>query len=312
MRQTAIRPLLLFVALAAGTGFSSTARANKLDLSLGNFTDCDSQGNCWAMVSQFEQFMAEYSMAVAPKLLASAETLGYSGFYMGLGGTLTPRPSGDGANERWNRGTTSNELVDVTFNPGVHIRKGLPWSLEIGSSVSYLAQSELVGLGGEVKWSLFEGYRHGFRGPLPDVAVRASVTRILGESDVDMTIIGLDGSISYNFGIGGMVRLIPYMGFQYLWTIVRVEPLTYREDFVGSNPVFHEEQNGKWDANGLSGPNLGRKRLFAGFQFGYEVLVFSLELDWGLPEEWKAADEYGTKTKVGHQIQISGGVGIDF
>jgi hypothetical protein len=319
MRQATMKIFLVLVTLLAGLGSGTTANANKLDLALAGFIECnttgDQIGQCVPLVSQYEQFMAEYAFGIAPKILAPAETLGYSGFYMALEGTLTPRPRGDASANRWKRGTATTEWPDVMFNPGIHIRKGLPWSFEIGSTINYLAQSELVGLGGEIKWSLFEGYRKKLKGGLPDIAARGSVMRVLGESDVDMTIIGVDGSLSYAFGIGGMVSLTPYAGFQYLWTIIRVEPLIYRDD-ENSNPAdpnrFKPETNGLWNANGLSGPNLERMRLFGGFRFGYELLSITLEIDWGLPQEWEASDPEKTKTSVGHQIQLSSGIGLDF
>jgi len=209
--------------------------------------------------------------------------------------------------------------------PGIHVRKGLPWSFELGGTLNYLIQSDLFGLGGEVKWSIFEGYRHGFRGALPDVAARGSVVRVIGETDVDLTIVGVDGSISYAFGIGGMVTLTPYAGFQYLWSFVRIEPLVYRDDATGE---FHQPEsdtqggNVRWDMTGLTGPDLGRMKLFGGFRFGYEMLAITVELGWGLSGKWNT-DAVDTpqsiarvgaqsKAEVGNQIQVSAGAGMDF
>lgn len=323
MRRIAIKPLLAVVAAAITATLGGNAAAHKLDLSMAGFIKCppNDTGNpafegagCYADVPAFEQFMMEYSFGLAPKILAPAKTLGYSGFYMGLEGTLTPRPSGDDAKDRWNAGLTSNDYPDVMFVPAVHIRKGLPWSLEVGSTLNYLAESELVGLGGEVKWAPFEGYRHGFRGALPDVAVRGSIMRILGESDVDMSLVSVDGSISYDFGIGGMVMLSPFAGFQYFWSIVRVEPLLYRDENKSFHPATTENDIPKWQTTGLSGPNLGRAKIFGGLKFGYEMLSITIELDWGLPKAWDVDLGSGksVEAEVRHQISIAGGMGIDF
>jgi hypothetical protein len=319
MRQTAMRFAAAVVAAAAIFGSGSAARANKLDLSLARFIDCNANGtSCTANIKDYELFMAEYAFGLAPKILAPAETLGYSGFFLGLEGTLTPRPGTSGGKERWAKGTTpANEYPDVMFMPAVHVRKGLPWSWEIGGTINYLAQSELVGLGAELKWSLFEGYRNNWRGVLPDIAARGTVVRVLGESDVDMTIVGVDGSISYAFGIGGMVTLTPYAGFQYLWTIIRIEPLVYRDETDPTNPVFHPPEGADWDTRNLSGPNLGRAKLFGGFRFGYEMLAITLELGWGIKKDWETTEVVTSttgpqKVEVGNQIQISGGFGIDF
>jgi hypothetical protein len=225
---------------------------------------------------------------------------------MGLEGTLTPVPD-ETKQSAWKDGTVPrNGYPDVMFNPAVHIRKGLPWSFEIGSTLNYLAQSELVGLGGEIKWSLFEGYQGGFRGFLPDIAARGSVMRVLGEADVDMTLIGVDGSVSYPFGIGGMISLTPYGGFQYLWTIIRVEPLVEEDPDDGQFDDYYES------TIGLSSPNLQRAKVFAGFRLMYEMLAISFEMGWGLKTEWRTDDGNEDPTETVNQIQLSAGAGIDF
>ncbi len=315
MRQTAIRFILALIVGGAALGLPSKAEAHKLDLALSRFIECsNAQGtldptNCKPQLSEYESFMAQYAFGLAPKILAPAETLGYSGFYMGLEGTITPRNGLEGA---WEKGTVPDgERIDVMFMPTIHVRKGLPWSFELGGSISYLAASELVALGAEIKWSLFEGYRHKWQGPFPDVAARGSVQRVIGEADADITIIGVDASISYSFGIAGMVTLTPYAGYQHLWSIIRPEPLILREE--GDTINYRPETNGNWNSTGLSGPNLSRHKLFLGFRFGYEMLVFSFDLGWGLKKKWDPeTSENVPQAEVGNQVQISLGVGIDF
>lgn len=324
MRQ-ARRNVICLVALTAALAASSTAQAGKLDLSLARFMDCNAQGLCEPQIAEYERFLAEYTFGLAPKLLAGADTLGYSGFYLGLEGTLTPRPGSAGSVQRWTDGTAPyGEYVDVMFVPSVHLRKGLPWSFELGGTINYLAQSELVGIGMDIKWSLLEGYKHGFRGYLPDVAVRASVVRVLGESDVDLTIVGIDGSISYDFGIQGAVILTPYLGYQHLFTFARAEPLVYRDDTVDP-PKYRLPEGDKYNMTGLSGPNLTRPRLFLGTRFEYEVLTLALEVAWGLAKSWDtavvqdapagsdwSADPEQFKSDVANQVNVSMAIGMMF
>jgi hypothetical protein len=327
--------------LAVGIGLAliasaTPASANKLDLALARFIECKTPAACEADLARYERFMAEYAFGVSPKIMSPASTLGYSGFYLGIEGQLTPVP-GKTSDRRWYDGTApANEAPSLMFNPGVHVRKGLPWSFEIGASLNYLAQSETIGLGAEIKWSLFEGYRHHFRGVLPDIAARGSVMRIGGQSDIDMTIVGVDGSISYKFGVGGMISLTPYAGFQYLWTLIRIEPLVYRvetddgqgePDWPAAENSFHRQDGGLYDTSGLSGPNLERMKLFLGLQFGYELLSIIIEGSWGLPHSWNTAttppengmyaegiafDQTQYKTEVDHQFTMSAGVGLNF
>ena len=310
MRQTPTTTILGIVLAACVMTVTGPAQAGKLDLSLSDFADCDSDGHCDLMYADYETFLAEYTFGIAPKKMAPAETLGFSGFYMGLEGSISVRPTGDAAEDRWDRGTPSDEIKAVMFNPGIHIRKGLPFSFEVGSTVSYLVLSELVSLGGEIKWSLFEGYRTGWRAFLPDIAVRGSIVRIMGQSDVDLSIVGLDGSVSYAFGVGGMITLTPYAGYQFTWSIVNLEPMLYKSG------GYHQETTTAsgdklWNVNDLGNPLLMRSSTFYGLRIGYEALAATFELDWGMPNSWKTEGD-SSPAKVGHQIQINFGVGADF
>jgi hypothetical protein len=328
--------LLIAIAVIYMALAGQTVKANKLDINTGRFIQCTPDGSsCIAHNVAWERFMAEYAMGVSPKILAPASTLGYSGFYLGIETSIMTIPKNaqylEGSNydaqayedARWRIGTGPfDSKPPAMFFPSVHVRKGLPWSFEVGSSISYLAQSELVALGGEIKWALFEGYRHKFRGAMPDIAARGTVNRIIGQTDVDLTIVGVDGSISYPFGIGGMIALEPYFGFQYLWTIVRVEPVLYKTESTGT---LHPSVGGSYDvpSAGLSGPNLSRGKIFFGLGFDYELLHIAFDFAWGLPKKWttETYDDVNNTTsfdwqerdvEVDTQFVFSFGAGMKF
>jgi len=336
MRRTAAGFLFGFCLAAAIAAAPRESSANKLDLAMGRFIDCHEHGYCHANMADYERFLAEYFWALTPKLLAPADTLGYSGFYMGLESTATGIPDWNATSvetDPWYYGTgPTNDKPDTMFVPSIHVRKGLPWSFELGGELNYLAQSEVVGIGGEVKWSLFEGYLKGFRGGLPNIAARGSVVRIIGTTDLDVTIVGVDGSISRPFAIGGQITLTPYAGYQYVWTCIRTEPITWSNPDTGD---FHAMDAQWYDTGMLSGPNLGRQKLFLGIRLKYELLAIVIEGAWGLEQEWataivrpgecanpdgctlreageRAAYNAQRNTKVGHQFQFNSGIGLDF
>ena len=88
-----------FLAICFGTAILVAAaplQANKLDLTIGRFIDCEYPSQCSADIARYERFMAEYAFGLSPKLMAPASTLGYSGFYMALEGSLTPVPNAAG------------------------------------------------------------------------------------------------------------------------------------------------------------------------------------------------------------------------
>ena len=338
MRRTAAGFVFCLCLAGAFTAAPRGVSANKLDLAVGRFINCTANGYCYANIKEYEEFLQEYFFAMTPKIMAPADTLGYSGFYMGLEATLVPiqdaghyDPDSLQNTTAWFKGTGPiNSAPDAMFVPSLHVRKGLPWSFELGAYLDYLAQSEVMGIGGEVKWSLFEGYIKGFRGALPNIAARGSVVRIVGTTDLDVTIVGVDGSMSRPFAIGGQITLTPYAGFQYLWTCIRTEPITY---YDGS--TFQPMDGKWWDTTMLSGPNLGRIKLFLGLRLKYELLAIVAEFGWGLKSEWDTAivrpgdcadpndctgNEIAARrtyneqnnASVGNQFQFNFGAGLDF
>ena len=90
MRRTAVGYIIGVVVAALIALSARESKANKLDLTIGRFVNCRDSGYCWANNKEYEQFLAEYFFALSPKLLAPADTLGYSGFYVGLESTLVP------------------------------------------------------------------------------------------------------------------------------------------------------------------------------------------------------------------------------
>src|SRR5437762_3277415 len=56
---------------------------------------------------------------------------------------------------------------------------------------------------------------------IPSFAVRGAVSHLLGASQVDLTTISIDATLSKSFGIGGTVTLDPYAGAAVLLSFVR-------------------------------------------------------------------------------------------
>jgi len=262
--------LILFIPLGA--------LANDMDISLGRLAyPCRGAQTPVPCQNNFHKLIRDYSFAFSPKILAPAETLGYDGFYAGLEGALTPVDSGAAYMKE---GTVIQGSSDaIIFIPALHIRKGLPWSIELGSSLNYMANSELVAMGAEVKWSLFEGFRKPKLGYLPDVAVRASVMRLLGSSDIDLTIVGLDASISRPFAVSGEVIFTPYLGYQFLWSFVYAESVVVGQR---QNELLDQAVVGKDAVFQFKKETLYRHRPFVGFRFIWEHLTFTPEVSLGL------------------------------
>ena len=160
--------------------------------------------------ASFGSFARELGIALAPRMLEPAESPGQAGFSFGVATSVTDIKNEE---EYWATAVPIDGQVppDVLTTLHMHLRKGLPFSFEMGGTITYLIGSEMFALGADAKWTLNEGFVF-----LPDIAARASVTRLVGSRDLDLITGGGDVTISHPFVIGGMVVLTPYAGWNRL------------------------------------------------------------------------------------------------
>lgn len=188
----------------------------------------------------FRVFARQLAAAMSSVTLMPPETLGHAGFAFsaevsfvqisedpeGAGGIVFPTQKAEHcepgmcANTGWRNGVSSPVLI-----PSLHIRKGLPYSFELGARMGWLEKSRMFTGTLELKWAINEGFTY-----LPDIAVGGRITKLINSRDFDVTTGGLDVSVGKQFALAGMVTLTPYAG----WNLM----------FVGatSNPVDFDPQ----------------------------------------------------------------------
>lgn len=220
-------------ALAGGNDFRLNAQRNGQGvLFLQNGASFQPNAAAW------ESFTTELAYVMSPRLASPAETLGYAGFHVGAAwsGTLVHSDDGFwGVTERAQSTGKPNGLLQTLQ---LDVRKGLPFSFELGVNFLWLVESELFAPGLEVRWALHEGFRYA-----PDIGIRGSVNQLVGSRDLNLTVIGLDLVISHNWGIAGMMNLAPYLSYSTLMVAASsriVDPTPTDEADVGKNFVFPE------------------------------------------------------------------------
>ncbi len=234
-----IRRLIMVAVMWCAFSISATAEAARYDLSLGKYFSDSCDLSC--AQQQFEGLMRELGQISSPVFLAPAETLGLNGFTFSFEGTVVPISK----NESFWTDATEGTPGSVLFIPRLHVRKGLPFSFEVGTQLSYIPESELFNLGAEVKWALNEGFYF-----IPDLAFRVAMNHMVGAKDFELTTGGWDVSISKAFGVGGMLALTPYAGYNMLFVhasshvVVAINPDNTFTNWVFSevnwqNNVFH-------------------------------------------------------------------------
>jgi hypothetical protein len=226
-----VRRLLLPALLA-----SATALADQNDFriyQLGNpSTAMGATGATSNANGNFRVFARQFAAVMTSATLMPPETLGTSGFaftaeasYVQIApsnnigaldpATSMPKPLPTLPTEKAFQG-------GWLLIPGVHVRKGLPYSFELGGRMSWIQDSRMfVGMI-ELKWALNEGFTY-----LPDIAVGGRIAKLINSRDFDLTTGGLDVSIGKQFALGGMLTLTPYVGWDLMFVGASTNPVDF-------------------------------------------------------------------------------------
>lgn len=164
---------------------------------------------------RYGRLVTDLAMAFTTALMEPASTTGYSGFQLGLEAaymTVSSEAIGgatgiDPARPYW---ATDGEQPSGLLVPSVHVRKGLPYSFELGGRFAYLSQSSYFAGTLEAKWAFVEGYKK-----YPDFAVRVAWTKVLGPPELDLRTVELDVLVSKRFGVSPTISLTPYLAGRF-------------------------------------------------------------------------------------------------
>ncbi len=160
--------------------------------------------------ARFALLSSEMALALTSWTLTPPTTTGYSGFEFDLEFAYAPvHDTLVGGQGYW---PTKGAPPSALLMPALHVRKALPFSIEMGGRVIYLNQSTMGAAQAELKWAILEGLDS-----IPDLAVRGSLTTLFGNRDWTLTATGLDALLGKKLGVGGVMSLTPYGAFRMTW-----------------------------------------------------------------------------------------------
>ena len=195
------RWLLFLVALSLPLG----AHGGDFDIDANQFYIIDG-ATLRADESNFQKVMAEIGVATGPKLIGPAKTLGILGFDIGYALNLT---NINESSTHWKKVSESASNYLPTMQ--VNFSKGLPFSFELSGLITHMFQSEVWGVGLNLKWALVEGYKY-----FPEIMISSNVGTLMGTGDYTLLTFGGSFLVSKSFGIGGILALAPYAGYHSL------------------------------------------------------------------------------------------------
>jgi hypothetical protein len=274
------------------------AAADVNDLVLGRLANRVSDEMIVPLNAELRSLSSQLGVVLAPHLLTPADTLGFGGFQLTVDYAVTSIDSG-ASYWRARRGSPDPAGTDgVTHGPdtlgtfGFFVRKGM-WfplpSFEIGAGAVHLVDSEIWTGQLYAKLALHEGYA-GL--PIPSLAVRGGVSRMMQQRELDLTVASVDVTLSKHFGIGGTWRFDPFAGWNLLVIVPRsevidptpqIDPLdpSSRMD-LDLNFVFSDQDN------------IYRNRVFFGAKLQYYVFQLTVEASFALAG--KSLDDRGGTT----------------
>ncbi len=321
-------------ALAAVLGAApSPANAGDNDVVLGRLAVViEEPGSKPRTVGQsldLRALVSELGVALAPRLLTPSDTLGFGGFQVSVdmaSTSITP----DGTWWRARRSSTAPDAMSPTDHGpaslptvGGFVRKGI-WfpvpSLEFGVGAVHLLDSKMWTAQSYLKLALLEGY-HSW--PLPSLAVRAGASRLIGQKELDLTIVSFDASVSKHLGVAGTWSVDPFAGWNTLVMIPRSEVIDPTPEIDALDPMNMDDR----DLNFVfkDQDDIVRHRIFVGAKLQYHVFQLTFEADFALAgssvDERSGEEEctVGSRTsncdspdRAGSQRTITVSGGLDF
>lgn len=243
---------IVFLVTAAASAQSYDFRIEKYhnpDLRAGAFDSSESAN------SNFRSFARQFGAAMSSTSLTPPETLGHLGFSVNAEVSVVDFRGGPAL-------PTADDFTGPLLMPSVHLRKGLPWSFELGARAAWIQNSHM-GVGTvELRWAINEGYAF-----LPDIALRAHLSKLLNARNLDLTTGGVDLSIGKRFAIAGALTLAPYVG----WNLVFVGASSTSVDFnphatLADSDSAGDQFYGLYPFTPLAAKDNAHNRFYVGFQ----------------------------------------------
>lgn len=279
------------LAIVAAMAMPAAADPNDLVLSRLGTRITDPNGMLTGVIGQsleFRELSSQLGVVLAPHLLTPADTVGFSGFQMTVDYASTSIDSGASYWRARESGTAS-----MMNTVGFFVRKGM-WfpvpSFEVGAGAVHLIDSHTWASQLYAKVALHEGY-HDL--PLPSLAVRGAVSRMMNQRELDLTVASLDAMISKHIGVGGTWRFDPYVGWNVLFIIPRSEVIDPTPNVDSLQPGQNSDSLLNFTFKDQD--NITRQRFFAGAKMQYYIFQLTLELQYALAGS-SVDDRAGTNT----------------
>ncbi len=154
--------------------------------------------------NQFRLLSEDLGSALSYKAVAPAEPLGLTGFDIGLELSATKMSNAT----QWKNAVSGGKAIETLPVPKLHVHKGLPFDIDVGVMYTSIPTTNIKLVGGELRYAFIAGDV-----VLPAVAVRGTLTKLSGVSNLAFGTKGLELAVSKGF-----LMFTPYASIGQVWT----------------------------------------------------------------------------------------------
>lgn len=237
-------PTILALAMTLSAPEARAAWPNDIDLE--GMTEHDGAAVVTPLQEDYFELLRELATAISTKPAMPAKTLGAYGFETTLSTTLVPiTTEGDDGPGPWRRAHIDEDPAAVMAIPSLNMRKGLPFSTEVGAGLGWLGGSRQARIGAFGRIGLIEGYR-----PAPDLSLRVGYTAYVGNDQLEVGVVDVGLCIGTTVPLGpkGMRngRFSPW--FDYTTMRVNAAPVIDDDtaDQIGALPVSASQKTAQF------------------------------------------------------------------
>lgn len=193
----------------------------------------------------FQDVVSEAGVLVAYRGVAPAEPQGLTGFDIGVEVSAIKLDS-----DKWDQ-VLDGDAPSYVGVPKLHVRKGLPFGIDIGASYAALPASNIKILGGELQYAILDG-----SAATPALALRGHYSKLNGVDDLDLKAYGADAVVSKGF-----LMFTPYAGAG----VLKVEG-----EYAGTDPILQLQ---------LQDQDETQYRVFGGVQVAIALLRLTVDAE---------------------------------
>ncbi|MBJ93104.1 MAG: hypothetical protein CMP23_01375 [Rickettsiales bacterium] len=269
-KQTAICACILTLAVGFSLGPEASAGSPD-DISVERLNRLPSVER----QSAFGFVIRELATAISPHPNSAVGSLGLYEFELGFDnrlGFINAGPVLGNGSDPWAAMTEGGDPSKVQWLPAIRLRKGLPFSFEVGADIGWHSGTSQMTVGGYGKLAFLDGWRRA-----PDAAIQLRYTGYVGNDELELGVFETDLSVGYTFLAPGIsshpdMFFSPFVGYGFLMAHAR--PLASSVAAVGPVSAWSDEAETSID------PRMFRiHRLFGGIEVGGNRLQFRFSGD---------------------------------